>query len=476
MATVATRTWAPRDLALAVSQRSQAVPFLRVFAVLLMVFPSYAVFKPIGAVGYPAGIVGMLAFVGWGGATMLGIHDAQHRRHPVRGVLCLFWLVTLVSYVLMDRGTLSPIENASGDRFLMQLADMTGVALLAAEGLRSLDEVRRLLRTVTWGGAFCGAVAGLQFWASFDIAQYLKLPGFTIPAASATSALSVRDGLNRVTGTAIHPIELGVVAAILLPLAVWLAIYDTDRKAWKRWLPVALIAIAVPASVSRSAIIAVALSMGTFIVLMPVRQRVLALALVPVSVAAVFVTSHGLIRTMLQYFGMGTGDSSVAHRVNNWSYVESLVRHAPWFGQGGGTYIPSTNVSLLHVLDDQYLHTAIELGLFGVVGLGALFLVPMFAAFAARRRSSDPELRLLCAALAGGALAATVCSATFDSFSFPMFYNVFALVIGLIGACCRLAMGGAPTTPRDLPRRSVDAHPASKKLVLTNRRIRTQGG
>jgi hypothetical protein len=32
-----------------------------------------------------------------------------------------------------------------------------------------------------------------------------------------------------------------------------------------------------------------------------------------------------------------------------------------------------------------------------------------------------------------------VCSVTFDSMSFPMFVNVHAIVIGLVGACWRLA-------------------------------------
>jgi hypothetical protein len=61
----------------------------------------------------------------------------------------------------------------------------------------------------------------------------------------------------------------------------------------------------------------------------------------------------------------------------------------------------------------------------------------------ARRTSADPELRLLCAALAGAALAAAICSLTFDSLSFPMFSNVYALVIGLIGACWRFSGAGA---------------------------------
>ena len=52
----------------------------------------------------------------------------------------------------------------------------------------------------------------------------------------------------------------------------------------------------------------------------------------------------------------------------------------------------------------------------------------------ARKRTADQELRDLAAALAGGALAAAVASATFDSLSFPMFVNVQALIFGLIGA------------------------------------------
>ena len=68
--------------------------------------------------------------------------------------------------------------------------------------------------------------------------------------------------------------------------------------------------------------------------------------------------------------------------------------------------------------------------------------MPVIVALVARRRSGDPELRLLCAALAGAALAAALCSFTFDSLSFPMFANVHALVIGLVGAGWRLAARG----------------------------------
>lgn len=418
--------------------RSHSILILQIFGITLMVIPATAVLRPIGAVGYPAALVGMFAFAVWIASTVLGHHDAQNRRHPVRRAFSAFWLVTLVSYVMM-RPDLSSKQLLSADRWLMQLAAMTGIALVAAECLDSKADIRRVLRALTWAAAFCGVVAAMQYWANTDISHYFKLPGFTVNTLS--YVISSRGGVSRVTGTAGDAIELGVSAAMLLPLAIYMAIHDTERSVRARWLPVPLIALAIPVSVSRSAIIALAITLGFLIVLMPVRQRMVAFAGVPIALAGLFMTAHGLIGTLVAYFGLGGQDSSISHRTNNYPYVEHVVRQAPLFGHGGGTYIDDTAniVSATHVLDNQFLKTAIELGLIGVVALAALFLVPMIAALAARKRSADPDLRLLCSTVAGGALAAGVCSFFFDSFSFPMFYNVFALIAGLAGASWRLA-------------------------------------
>jgi hypothetical protein len=371
---------------------------------------------------------------------VLGHHHPEQRRHPVRGAFCAFWLVSLVAYVAMAPD-LSSKQLLAADRWLIQLAVMTGIALVTAECLDSKEDVRRVLRVLTWGAAFCGVVAAIQYWGNTDISHYLKLPGFTIDRIDVTDVIGARGGVNRVSGTAGNAIELGVTAAMVLPLAIYMAIHDTERSVRARWLPVPLIALAVPVSVSRSAIIGLAITIGFLIVLMPARQRLVALAVVPIALAGLFMTAHGLIGTLVSYFGLGDRDSSITHRTDNYPYVEHVVREAPLFGHGGGTHInDGTNiVSATHVLDNQFLKTAIELGLVGVVALAALFLVPMFAALVARRRSADPDLRLLCATVAGGALAAGVCSFFFDSFSFPMFYCVFALIAGLAGAAWRLA-------------------------------------
>ena len=141
--------------------RSHAVLLLQVFALTVMMIPSDTVISAIGAAGYPASLVGLFAFAAFLAATLLGLHNPLERRHPVRSVLCLMWIAAFASYVVMDRRVLSVTEQASADRYLMQLALITGVALVAAECLGSLREVRRVLRALCGGGAVCGLVAAL---------------------------------------------------------------------------------------------------------------------------------------------------------------------------------------------------------------------------------------------------------------------------------------------------------------------------
>ena len=419
-----------------IAPRRHAIRILQVFVIVLFAIPSNYVVRAVGAVGYAAGLVGMFAFVVWLIAIMLGHHDFGRYRNPIRAVLCLFWVVSLLSYIFMDRGLLTGLQLNSANRWLMQLASMTGVAFLAAECLHSVLDFHRVLRVLSWAAAFCGVVALLQWRFSIDLTPYLgKIPGFSLDGTG--QFLITRSGENRVAGTGVDPIELGVTACMLLPLGIWAASHTRGCGPLRRWAPVALTALAIPASVSRSAVIGIALSVGLFIVLMPPRQRVTAFILIPVGIAAVFMVSHGELGTLTGYLGYGASgaDPSVAHRTNNYPYVAHLIAQAPLLGAGGGTYLPD----VVHILDNQWLDIAIDLGYIGVFAFAVLFIAPLVTALKARAKSHDPSLRLLCAALASGFLTAGVCSAFFDSFSFPLLYNVLALELGLAGACWRLA-------------------------------------
>jgi O-antigen ligase len=438
---------------------------LQAFALAIMIFPSDIVLKAVGGGGYLGALIAYCAFLAWVASTLLGIHNPLEYRYPVRISLCTMWLVSLASYALMNRAMLNATQLNASDRWLMQLAGVSGIVLVTAEGLRSLEDIHKVLRALMWGGAVCGVIAALQFWLRLDVTPYLRtlLPGFSVNQAAGTIAIGSRGGLNRVAGTATDPIELGVANGMLLPLAIYMARNDTTFSRWKRWLPVICITLAISVSVSRSAILAAAVALGVLIVCLPPARRLGVLAAIPVVAVGIFVTAHGLLGTLKQFFLLGTSDDSISHRVNNYPYVEHLVLQSPWLGQGGGTYTAQASI---HILDNQYLDTAIELGLVGVAVLIFFFLWPAFAALSARRRTADPQLREICGALAASAFAATFCAGTFDAFGFPMFVYVLAIVIGLIGAVWLLATGQYQAEPGvcSLARRgseSVNGYPAT---------------
>lgn len=416
------------------STRSQAVVLLQLYALALLILPSDLVLSVVGAQGYVAALIGMFLFLCYVLMTSTGIHNSLQHRNPVRLAVAGLWIVSLVSYILLHRSEVPPDQLLAADRWFMQLASITGVILVATEFLPTLADIKRVIRASVWGGAVCGIVAATQYWLSVDLSTYIRMvPGLAINVDNA--AIAFRGGLNRVAGTAIHPIELGVVAAMLLPLALYLLVYDRERRWRWRWPPVVLIGLAIPASVSRSAILGVTLSLILLLVLLPPVARLGGLAIAPFALAAVFVAAPGIIGTLASFFAAGSSDPSIATRLNDYPFVEDRVREAPWFGQGGGTFIAE---DAFQILDNQYLQMAVELGLLGVLALAVYMTLPLVMALAARARSDDPDFRMLCSALAGSVLAAAACSVTFDSLAFPMFTGFHALVVGLVGGCLQL--------------------------------------
>jgi hypothetical protein len=416
-----------------------AVIILQLFAITLYVFPSDTVIRPIGASGFLASLVALLALAVYFVACAIGVHRPGDVRHPLRGPLLLLWAVVLVSYGLMSRTSHRHVVLLAADRWLLMLAGVTGVVLVAAEGLPSLVDVKRVVRVIVAGGGFCGFVAALQYWAGYDLTPTLRaLPGFSLNATN--SAITSRDVVARVAGTAIHPIELGVVAGMILPLAVFLALHDRDVGRIRRLVPIVLIGVAIPVSVSRSGVISVVIAMGVFVVLLPPLPRLVGFALAPLGIVAVFMAAPGIVGTLNTFFSAGSGDASVATRLDDIPLVERLVAHHPWFGRGGGTYIAA---NALEILDNEYFKSAVELGLVGLCVLVLFWVAPVIAALDARRRSQELEVRTLCGALAGAGCAALVCAATFDALSFPMFVGTEALIIGLSACLWRLTRDGA---------------------------------
>jgi len=247
-----------------------------------------------------------------------------------------------------------------------------------------------------------------------------------------------------VAGTAVHPIEFGVVLAMIFPLALWRA-FNTARGAglWP-WASVGLLAVAIPMSLSRSAFLGL---FAVAVVLLPTwpGTRVLGAVLVaPVFTVAMQAVAHGLLGTIKSLFVGLTSDPSFQGRTDDYKVVGRFIGQSPLFGRGFGTFDPAKYV----LLDNQYLGITIELGYFGLAALLGLFVVGIAAARSARRRgpAGDERWRELCQCLAASVTVCLISFVTFDALAFPMCAAMTFLVLGCAGAAWRIA--GRPDPER----------------------------
>src|SRR5664279_731982 len=306
-------------------ERVTPVSVLAAMCMLLFVFPSDSVILAIGASGFVGGLFALLIFGGWLASMLFGLHSPWNHRSPTRTALMLVWIVSLVSYALRPWDSLSVAQASSADRWLILLAGMTGVALVANDCLTTIHDVIRTTRALVTGANVCAAIAAAQFWFGFDVVPYIRsaMPGFTAKGTAVSG--QARGTLVRVSGTAANPLELGVIAGALLPAAIYLAMYDTDRRLMRRLIPVALLLSGVAATVSRSGVLAVIISSTIWVCLLPATQRVVAFAIAPLGLVAIFMTAPGFVTIIAQLATAGNSDPSIAHRTQTYKLVGSLV-------------------------------------------------------------------------------------------------------------------------------------------------------
>lgn len=399
--------------------------------VLTFLLPARLVFPPLGAAGRPAvlyaaglGIVWLFFLVRRAGLPP--------RRQPVRWLMGVFLFAQLATYALgFDRG-LPPIEARSADRWLLLCVSVSGLALFVADAPRraALD---RLLRRVVLGAACMAVVGSLQFLLRLDLTTRIQVPGL----AANRDLIGIGErgfGFARVAGTATHYIEFGVVLGMVLPLAIHYAFFGPTRAARiRRWCLVALIAGAVPFSVSRSGVVAVAVSSVVLSAVWPWRLRLNALVAAGVAVVAYRLIQPGLLGTIKSLFTRADDDPSVQARTEDYAVVADFFQDRMWFGRGAGTFMPERYI----LLDNQMLNTLVSQG---VLGLGALVILFGGAYWTARRtrlRGVDEQTRHLGQALAASIATAFVASFTFDSLSFSTFTCLLFVLIGAAGALLR---------------------------------------
>lgn len=410
-------------------RRGAPVTVIRAYVVLLVLVPPTYVIGPLGAVGTPATVIGLAALGLWAAAVLTPGDHLARAVVPVRVVMGLLVGTVVSAYAVLHLRHVPWDELLGADRMVLQVLSWSGTALLAAEGLRDRHELYRVLRALTAAVAAMAVVGLLQFRAGIDLADLAgRVPGLHENA----ELVSIQDrlGFRRPSGTATHPIEFGCVIALALPLALHLARFDLARSPTRRWLPVAAIATGIPVAVSRSAVLGAAVAAVVVFAGLEPRLRPRAVAAAGAFVVAVYATTPGLLGTLRTLFVSARSDTSITYRTDDYAVVGEYIRQFPWLGRGPGTFLSNRYL----FLDNQYLLTAIEMGLVGLVVVVCYLLATAFLGRGARHRSRDAGVRDLGQALAATSLTGAVTAFTFDAFSFLMFAGFVPLCLGVAGA------------------------------------------
>jgi polysaccharide biosynthesis protein PslJ len=413
-------------------RRVDSVTLLTFYLFFLMAIPSALVFAPLGGAGSLSTIFGAVLFIWY---LLNWLHPSStfgNRRLPMRAAAIAFLCAILVSYAMANRHTLPALEVNGADRGLILTCGWLGVLLLAADGIHSIERLEVLLRRIVFGATAMALLGIIQFFTGLNAAKYIIIPGLV--ANQPYIDVSLRDALHRVSATAIHPIEFGFVLAVILPIAIHQARYARPGFRVRRWLQVAAIAATMPMTVSRSAMLGLAVSL---IVILPTwsrRDRWTAIIVTVCSLFALRAVIPGLLGTLRNLFLEIGSDSSSQSRTAAFGHASPLISAHPFFGQGFGTFLPN----ILFFTDDQYLNSLIEIGVVGFIAILTLFITGWLLARSVRRISDDAEIRHLAQCLAASAAVMFVCYATFDAFYFPMAAGLTFLVLGCVGALWRL--------------------------------------
>jgi polysaccharide biosynthesis protein PslJ len=451
---VATLEHEPALEAVSARRGPDTVALLTFYLVLLLAVPTSLVFAPLGAAGSPATLFAVLLMICY---LMMRLHPGFNlgtNPQPVRAAGAIFLCSVLASYVSANRHYLPRAEMNAADRGIISIAGWLAVLLVAADGIDHADRLKKLLSRVTTGIMILAIVGIAEFFTGFDVAKYVSIPGLSLNRIP-TDTL-IRGGFSRPFATTAQPLEFAALMVIALPVAIHQARFAARELRSRRWLKVALIGMAIPMTVSRTALLGVAL---TALVLLPTWPRthrrrayaaLLACGLVLILAAPSLLGAFG---TLLS--GVAHGSASTNSRTTAVAQGLAYVSQHPWLGRGFGTFLPQT----YFFTDDEYLSSLITTGIIGLGCLAALFVTGWLVARAARRRSGDAESRDLAQSLAAAIAVAAACFATFDVLSFTMAAGLTFLIIGCAGAALRLrsaddgvAAGPGGATGRAAPR------------------------
>lgn len=425
--------------ALALRQRADAATLTCVYVVVLLIIPSRLVLNGLSFNLTPSLLFGLGLGMWWFCTQLVGSLGVAKGRTAVRTALLVFLAANVATYGYATYSWLPGDELRNADRSFITITGVIMVGVVVCDGVSSLSRLDTVLRTIVTTTSVVAVVGLLQFFFGVDLAKRLAVPGLH-PVAPMEFVLA-RSIFRRPAGTTGHPIEFGVIMAMVLPIAVHYAFraLDLGKRSLRHWVAVLLIGMSALVSLSRSAILGLIAAGFVLLPTWPPKRRIRSIIVIGVFTVCMRLVVPGLIGTLLSLFKNLQDDPSVQGRTDDYAMVGKFFREHPLFGRGFGTLLPAR----YGPLDNQYLGSLVETGLLGLGTLVVLLFTGVFAARAARHASADRHVRDLAQSLVASLVVLIAGYATYDAFGFTMSMALTFVLLGCVGALYRAVKAGA---------------------------------
>jgi O-antigen ligase len=388
--------------------------------------------------------------------SLLAQPDVAFRRSGLEGPMLLF------AFALVASDFANPGRMAEYQSFVMRgLTLALSVVVFfyfVVSVVRTFSQVVTIVKLLVVGTTVLAVLALIETrtgWSPFDhFHQY-----FPVLQEAGSITDDTRMGGFRALGSAEHPIGLGVLFALVAPLALYLAI--RFGRGW--WLSLVIVMGGTFVTVSRTAMI---MLFVTSLVTLALRFREtwrFSPLLVPLVVMVHF-AAPGTLGALKYSF---TPPGGLVAEQSNDEYVAGsgriadigpsldLFREKPVFGYGYGTLQTAGPDANARALDNQWLSSLLNIGLVGVFSLVWLFTRFLRGVTRRARHKRTPDGWLL-VALTASVTGFAICMFTFDAFVFTQVTFVFFLLLAL-GSSLVLARDpilGRESEPRAAPRLS----------------------
>jgi hypothetical protein len=406
-------------------------------------------------------LVGLI-ILGWV-AALLTDAGSRIRRSGFEGPMALIAIAVLGS-VALNTGEIQALGVAQDVlKSLTFFASFLLIFYFMVAVLERERDIDLLIRVLVVCGAVVAALAVVEWRTGANVFNdlrvifpFLQLNIVPNPAADITGF--TRGGRLRVFASAEHPIALGAVLLIVVPLAVYLA-FKTRRWWW--WLATVMLGLGAMATVSRTSVVMMAVIALVYLWLRPRQTIRLWPAIFPILLLVHIALPNTLgilrqslfpaggVKTLAQEQGSAAGSKS--GRIAKISPTLQKVSGDPLFGVGYGTQVlneatPQTAAapngldaagvgeenpivtsqtinwnnpppSGALILDDQWLGTLLETGIVGV--LAWLWLFWRMVRRLGRAAKEDLSDRgWLLAGLAASIASFAVSMLLYDAFAF----------------------------------------------------------